>query len=313
MDLVVLRHLVAELSPAVRGARIDQVYALPRQDLALVLGLPGSPRLWFSSESDEPHLYLRPDGQPAPKRPPGFAMALRKRARGRRIADLRLINDDRVVELSWHGDGSRLVMELVTRRASAFVVDPDDRVVAVWSPRRGRPDPGEAYRPPTARAPRVRVTDLDYSRLDELPDSQLRRELVRQAEGMTPLLAREIIARRASGLALREAAQLECARAGTEPTAAHLYSVTPLDRLDSLPAPDALVLAPYELASGQQTMRVAQFPTLSAARSPAFARPGSPRGEAAAQSTVSTPRARCGSPRDRATRRADLRGLTPPG
>jgi predicted ribosome quality control (RQC) complex YloA/Tae2 family protein len=192
-------------------------------------------------------------------------MALRKRARGRRIADLRLINDDRVVELSWHGDGSRLVMELVTRRASAFVVDPDDRVVAVWSPRRGRPDPGEAYRPPTARAPRVRVTDLDYSRLDELPDSQLRRELVRQAEGMTPLLAREIIARRASGLALREAAQLECARAGTEPTAAHLYSVTPLDRLDSLPAPDALVLAPYELASGQQTMRVAQFPTLSAA------------------------------------------------
>ncbi len=264
MDLVVLRHLVAELAPILRGARIDQVYALPRQDLALVLSLPGSPRLWFSSEPDEPHLYLRPGGQPAPKRPPGFAMALRKRARGRSINDLRLINDDRVVELSWRGDGSRLVMELVARRASAFVIDPDDRIVAVWSPRRGRPDPGETYRPPTPRSQRTQLTDLDYPRFAELPEPELRRTLLHEADGMTPLLAREISARRAGGQNLIEAARLEFDRSGIGPAAGYLYSATPLEQLRSLPPPDTLVLAPYDLVSAsQKKMCVRRFPTLS--------------------------------------------------
>jgi predicted ribosome quality control (RQC) complex YloA/Tae2 family protein len=264
MDLVVLRHLVAELATVLRGSRIDQAYALPRQDLAIVVSLPGSPRLWFSSEPDEPHVYLRPGGQAAPKRPPGFAMALRKRARGRCITDLRLINDDRVVELSWRGDGSRLVMELVARRASAFVVDPDDRVVAVWSPRRGRPGPGEAYRPPSARARRTRLADLDYPRLQQLPPTELRRALLREAEGMTPMVAREISARRADGQSLIEAASLECSRATAPCLAGHLYSTVPVDRLRSLPAPDALVLAAHELTSCQD-MCSQRFPTLNAA------------------------------------------------
>ena len=262
MDLVVLRHLVAEIASTLRGARIDQVYALPRQDLALVLSLPGSPRLWFSSEPDEPHLYLRPGGQPAPQRPPGFAMALRKRARGRCISDLRLINDDRVVELSWRGDGSRLVMELVGRRASAFVIDPDDRIVAVWSPRRGRPDPGEPYRPPTPRPQRTRLADLDCRQFEELSEPELRRALLREAEGMTPLLAREISARRAAGQKLIEATRLEFGRSGIEPPAGYLYSAIPLEQLRSLPPPDALVLAPYELVSVGQKTCVKRFPTL---------------------------------------------------
>ena len=267
MDLILLRHLVAELGTVIRGARIDQIYALPRRDLALVMGLPGSPRLWFSSEPAEPHLYLRPGRQPAPKRPPGFAMALRKRARGRCVSDLRLINDDRVVELTWHGDGSRLVMELVARRASAFVINPDNCIVAVWSPRRGRPTPGQAYEPPITRSRRTRLGDVDFSRLEELPEQELRRSLLREVKGMTPLLAREISSRRLDGQALVEATRLEYRRALEEPPIGHLYSAGPLEELHSLPPSNTLVLAPYELASAQRGMCVARFPTLRAAAS----------------------------------------------
>ncbi len=271
MDLVVLRRLTTELAPALRGARIDQIYALPRQDLALVLSLPGSPRLWFSSEPDEPHIYLHPGKPSAPQRPPGFAMALRKRARGRCISDLRLIGDDRVVELSWKGDGSRLIMELIARRASAFVVGPDDHIIAVWNPRRGRPDPGERYRPPQPRPPRPGLTDLDELRLAGLPASELRRALIRQVDGMTPLLAREITARHLEGTRLIEATRLEYARTDDESSGGIVYSRDRLDELRSLPPAAELVLAPYELVSAPPEMHVQPFATLSEAAAEYYA------------------------------------------
>ena len=263
MDLVVLRRLAAELAPTLHGTRIDQIYALPRQDLALTLSRPGSPRPWFSSEPDEPHLYLHPGKQSAPQRPPGFAMALRKRARGRRIHDLRLIGEDRVVELLWDGDGSRLIMELIPRRASAFVVGPDDRVIAVWTPRRGRPDPGEQYRPPRARPPRTSLAELDQHRLARLPPSELHRALIHEVEGMTPLLAREIVARHSDGASLLEAARLGFSSADDPTVGGYLYSDAPLAQLRTLPPADALVLAPYELASTSLKRCVERFPTLS--------------------------------------------------
>ena len=155
-------------------------------------------------------------------------------------------------------------MELVARRASAFVIDPDDRVVAVWNPRRGRPGPGQDYLPPSPRPRRRILEDLDYHRLEKLPERELRNALLREARGMTPLLAREISARWIGGQGLGEAARTESTRAAAADPAGYIYSAVPFERLRSLPKPDALVLAPYDLVS-RHGMCVQQFPTLNAA------------------------------------------------
>ena len=69
MDLLLLQHLAAELDERLRGSRIEQVYALPKKDVVLVAGRRSGPRLWFSAEPDQPHLYLR-DGSHPPRSAP---------------------------------------------------------------------------------------------------------------------------------------------------------------------------------------------------------------------------------------------------
>ena len=115
MDILVLQRLATELDAKLRGARIDQVYALPKNDVVLVCGRRSEPRLWFSTDPDQPHLYERPGPHPTPKRPPGFAMAARRLLRGRRIAAIDAVPGERIVELRTAGIAiERHVSSIVT-------------------------------------------------------------------------------------------------------------------------------------------------------------------------------------------------------
>ncbi len=206
VDILVLQRLAAELDAKLRGARIDQVYALPKNDVVLVCGRRSEPRLWFSTEPDQPHLYERPGPHPAPKRPPGFAMAARRLLRGRRIAAVDAVPGERIVELHTAGDDAvRVVFELIPRRATALVVDHTERVRAAWHPRRGRPEVGEPYVAPAADT-RAAIGDLDAESWDTLsasPDNDaLVGSLLRSIAGMSALTAREIAARHRGGIHL---------------------------------------------------------------------------------------------------------------
>lgn len=256
MDLLVLRRLLAELQPVYQGRRIDRVYAVPPRDVALVVGASGAPRLWFSGEPDDPHLYERLGGHTTPERPPGFAMAVRKHAGGRFVAALRLVGNDRVAELAWRGSSSgRLVFELIPRRATVVLLDADDVVRAVWHRRRGRPEAGEDYEPPSPPPGRP-PADLgagDWDRLAARGDpSEVTRGLLRQLRGLSGLVAREAARRHASGTPLAEAVEIELRRAAEEDTAARIYSPRPLEQLEPESAEERsadFFLAPYALSS----------------------------------------------------------------
>ena len=269
MDLLVLRRLVVELHERLGGARIDQAYGVGRDHLAIVLGLPGSPRLWFSAEPELPHLYERPGSHITPQRPPPFAMAARKLLSGRRIESIACIGGDRVVELCCGGDGApRLILEVIPRRASGFVVDAGGDVRAVWRPRRGRPGLGEPYMPPgaDARPPVSSLGGAEWKALAEAPDADaLARGLLRGVAGMSPLLAREIAARHDAGACLQQATEEELRRAAEAPTAARVYSPAPLEELAEPPAAGRFLLAPYGLrhleAAGTE-LQVTRFGSL---------------------------------------------------
>jgi predicted ribosome quality control (RQC) complex YloA/Tae2 family protein len=243
--------MVVELHERLVGARLDQVYGVGRDHLAIALGLPGSPRLWFSAEPELPHLYERPGSHMTPQRPPPFAMAARKLLSGRRIESIACIGGDRVVELCCGGDGApRLILEVIPRRATGFVVDAGGGVRAVWRPRRGRPGLGVPYAPPGGDA-RPAVSSLggaEWKALAEAADADaLVRGLLHGVAGMSPLLAREIAARQEAGAALQQATEEELRRSAEAPTAARVYSPTPLEELAEPPAAGRFVLAPYGL------------------------------------------------------------------
>ena len=264
MDLLLLRRLLAELAAAVPGCRVEQAYAIPRHHVALVLALPGRPRLWFAAEAQEPHLYLRHGPHDAPVRPPGFAMALRKAARGRTVASIRQLGDDRVVELRFCSTGTRLLLELIPRRATAYLLDAEGRVAAVWMPRRGRPRPGEPYRlpAPARRRSLPAISDTEWRAWGRLDERALRRRLVAELAGMTALVAREVTVRGEAAAPLAERVEMELSRAAAAPTHALVYlgpgATTGTDR------PEPIALAPYPLAALAASPARA-FPSLIAA------------------------------------------------
>lgn len=249
MEITLLRRLVPELEAELRGRRLGQAYAIPRYHLALVVGTRKAPRLWFAAEPDEPHLYLRDGSHPTSPHPPAFAMAMRKWARGRRIETLRLVRQDRIVELRWSGQGARLVFELVPRRATALLLNPDGRVVATWNPRRGRPQPGDLYEPP--RRPRRRsvseLTEEDWRGIMACGgDRALARELLRTVENASTLVVQEAVAAWRGGIHLPEAIEQALERAQHADTEPCLYEEQ--DHGHSGHTLGRLRLTPYPLA-----------------------------------------------------------------
>jgi predicted ribosome quality control (RQC) complex YloA/Tae2 family protein len=240
-----------EIGPRLEGARIDQVYGLPKNDLALVLGQPGTPRLWFCSEPEEPHLYERRGSHATPTRPPAFAMAARKLLRGRRIVAIEEVGDDRVVALRCSGStGGSVVFEMIPRRATAMLVDSGGLVRAVWHRRRSRVRAGESYEPPAAPA-RDEPRELgreEWRKLESAPDERaLSHALARSLHGVSLLVAREAAYRHARGEPLRKAVISEVERAQEEVTSARIYAPAALDDLTELPSRSQFLLAPYEL------------------------------------------------------------------
>lgn len=252
MDLVFLERLASELSGDLDGVRLDQAYALPRDHLAIVLGIRGGPRLWFCSEPEDPHLYVRPGGHPSPERPPAFAMATRKLLSGRRLRRLELVGRDRVVRLAVHGeDAPSLIFELIPRRATALLLEADGRVHSVWHPRRGRPRPGEVWEPPDPRRRRS-LTELTAEEWESIgaggDKDAVTRGLLRNVAGMSMLVAREAAERNAAGAPLREAAQQELARSREAADEPLIYAPARLGDLKRSPARREFFVAPYPMA-----------------------------------------------------------------
>ncbi|MFQ5745460.1 MAG: NFACT RNA binding domain-containing protein, partial [Acidobacteriota bacterium] len=266
LDNLLLRRLLAELAPCLEGLRVDSIYALPKDHLAIVLGCSGAPRLWFSSEPDEPHFYWRRGPHPTPPRPPAFAMAARKLLSGRRIVSCEALGGDKVIALRCSGRvAGTMIFELIPRRATALLLGADGVIRAVWHRRRGRPTVGDAYKPPD-RPTRQSINELgddDWKRLESLGEPRaLSRGLMATIGGISTMVAREAICQHAAGMALEVAVREQIERAESEPTAACIYAPLGLGELKKLPAAQHFLLAPYPL---QQASNLTATPFASLA------------------------------------------------
>lgn len=141
------------------------MHALPPHDFLLVLTPPGADfvrRVRVSLHPDAARLHLQHarvelhQGSVGP-----FFRALIDELRGARLARLAQVRGDRVVRIDWadtpSGRARGLVLELFGRRSNAYVVDADDRILALAvPPPAGKADPraavGKTWQPPAGRA-----------------------------------------------------------------------------------------------------------------------------------------------------------------
>ncbi|MEG1632463.1 MAG: NFACT family protein [Oscillospiraceae bacterium] len=213
LDAVCLKALIAELSPALVGARIDKVQQ-PEGDL-LLLSLytsEGNRRLLLSVASGGARLHFTQQRPENPDAPPMFCMLLRKHLVGARINAVTQPGYERIVFLDLFcrdefGEESskRIAVELMGRAANVILIDSDGRIIDCLR----RLDFGEeAYRrllpgmlyklPQEQGRPCFYETDAaERRRLWAASDAAVPTEkrLMSVFSGLAPLISREIVYR----------------------------------------------------------------------------------------------------------------------
>jgi len=137
MDFQILQKVVAELSSLIIGARVDRVYQGAGEALYLVLHRRRrNGVLLISPDRSLPRLHLVSAKPPAVNTLQGFPLFLKSRMSGAMITDIGLLNQDRIVEISFSKAGAeyRLVLELIGSSANLILTDERQTILSVYYP-----------------------------------------------------------------------------------------------------------------------------------------------------------------------------------
>ncbi len=137
MDGLLLGFIARELQDRIIGAQVDRVQQPEKDELHLLLrGHGGGQRLLLCASANSARAHLSAQSKTNPAEPPMFCMLLRKLLGGSRIAEIRQIGGDRVLEIDFDcldelGERVRrtLVCEFMGRHSNLILRGPDGRIL----------------------------------------------------------------------------------------------------------------------------------------------------------------------------------------
>jgi predicted ribosome quality control (RQC) complex YloA/Tae2 family protein len=191
------------------GARVQRVVLPDARSIGLELFAAGRHQLLVSADPQAPRMYLVPHKlRRGVESQTPLLLLLRKWVRGSRMVDVTQPPWERILELHFDGDAGRcrLVAELIGRRSNLILVDPEGRVLDAM--RRVGPTlnrhrvtlPGEPYDPPPLPRGSRPLRGLSMTEWSSIlasmdADTSPHRQLARQLLGVSPMVARELLAR----------------------------------------------------------------------------------------------------------------------
>ena len=216
LDAICLTAVLEELRQGLLGGKIDKIYQPGRDEVVMAVRAPaGSVKLLFSANPGHPRVQLTEIARENPDKPPMFCMLLRKHLTGARILDIaqppmERLADFRLETVDELGDRveRRLILECMGRRANLILLDQEGRIVDCL--RRVDADmsaqrqllPGLFYRMPPG-TDKLNPLTADEAALAAALDNPTGREgdkLVLDAfQGISPLIARELVFRAGEG------------------------------------------------------------------------------------------------------------------
>lgn len=211
-DGVFLSHIVRELEQAV-GSRIDKIYLPSRDEIVLTLSKRGfAGKLLMTVSGVGPRVHFTAESFENPAVPPMFCMLMRKHFSSARLEGVRQNGLDRVLFLDFSaysemGDPVELTIAVeIMGRQSNIVLLCDGRVLDAL--RRSDPEsggrlilPGAVYEaPPMQNKLDPRCADISAlaARIRESDDEDAK-QIAAAVEGVSPLVAREIVFYAAQG------------------------------------------------------------------------------------------------------------------
>lgn len=212
LDGFTIHALIDELRPIIVNTRVDRIHQSAPEEVAIQLrGVRESLTLILSAHAQLARFHLgeRPG---APQNPPPFAMLLRKHLTGARLINLQQYGLERVVRFEFDtfeeyaGQAAKYIyLEIMGRHSNLILTDHEDVILGAvkhvneQQSRVRQVLPGEKYTfPPSQhkKDPRIMKAE-DFSLVigRSEPAKRVREILVKQLDGISPLLADELLTR----------------------------------------------------------------------------------------------------------------------
>jgi len=221
LDGFTIHALIDELRPVIINTRVDRIHQFASEEIAIQLrGARDSLTLIISAHAQLARFHIgeRPG---VPQNPPPFAMLLRKHLAGARLINLQQYGLERVIRFEFDtyeeyaGQAAKfLYLEIMGKHSNLIFANHEDVILGAvkhineFQSRVRQVLPGEKYTfPPSQhkKDPRTMSAEdfsLVIGRSD--PAQKVREILVKHLDGISPLLADELLAR--SGFATDSAA-----------------------------------------------------------------------------------------------------------
>lgn len=216
-DGFVTAAVVAELQATLAGGRIEKIYQPEPDELVFhIHNGKNKRRLYLSVSGSHARIHLLAEGEADnPQNPFAFCMLLRKHLQGGRIAGIRQVGTERIVEIDvTHPDelgyavDRRLIVELMGKHSNATVVDTATGTILDSIKRIGLDVsrvrqllPGMVYTPPPSQG-KISFLEMDEAAFaacfDRMPGARPDQVLLASVQGVGPVVAAEIAERAAT-------------------------------------------------------------------------------------------------------------------
>ena len=216
LDGAFLYLTAAEIREAVLDARVEKISQPSREEIVLVMRFRGGSRkLLLSANANSPRIHFTELSLENPPAPPMFCMLMRKHLNGGKLTAVRQSGLDRVLALDFEtvnelGDRVvlSLVIEIMGRHSNIILIQPDGRIIDAIKRVSGEVSsvrlvlPGLHYQAPP---PQEKLCLLEAgmeeirAKMEESRSPDPSKAVLGALEGVSPLLARELVFRALKG------------------------------------------------------------------------------------------------------------------
>jgi len=200
-----------ELDDRLRMGKIEKIYQPEKDELVFHIHTPAANyRLYASSDSSHPGLYIIDKNLPNPLSPGNFCMLLRKHIQGGRIAALYQKDSERMIEMDLETSDElgfsvnrKLIFEIMGKHSNIILTDPSENRI-IDSIKRVPPEvnrirqilPGHYYEYPPVqnKIPFRTVTFEQIVSMTDADEGEKASSLLKGIQGISPVIAEELAA-----------------------------------------------------------------------------------------------------------------------
>jgi len=137
LDGIFLNSIVNDLYKKLVGGRVDKIHQPDKNEIVISIRSKGeNHKLLITAISSSPRLHLTNITRQNPMEPPMFCMLLRKHLTGAHITDIRQVNFDRIVEISFECKDEldstvhkSLITEIMGKHSNIIFINQDKTII----------------------------------------------------------------------------------------------------------------------------------------------------------------------------------------